>query len=77
MTKDLVRRDRCKAEKPTFITRGGTDDLPVTNLEAYGALPNRFELLDALARGRQDIEAGRSQPARAHVASLRQRCGPS
>lgn len=77
MTQDLARRDRCKTGKPTFITRGGADDLPVTNLEEYGALPNRFKLLDALARGQQDIEEGRSQPARAHVASLRQKCGLS
>lgn len=62
---------------PTFVTRNGAGDLAVMSLEAYEALTDRLDLLDALAQGRQDVEAGRIQPAREHVSSLRQRYGLS
>lgn len=63
---------RCHEQmEPVYVTRNGDGDLAVMSIEAYEALAGRARLLDALAAGRADAEAGRTIPAAQAVARLR------
>lgn len=53
--------------RPLFVTTNGRTDAVVLSPEAYDALLDRAELaasLSALERSRDDIRAGRTEPAR-------------
>ena len=57
--------------EPVYVTKNGDGDLVVMSIEAYEVLARRSELVSALARGRADVEAGRTMPASEAVDRLR------
>lgn len=66
-----VSRSCHERMEPVYVTKNGEGDLAVMSIEAYEALARRSELVDALARGRADAEAGRTMPASEAVSRLR------
>jgi len=59
--------------RPLYITTNGEADAVVMSPEAYDALADRAELAESLARidrSTRDIQAGRTQPAKAALRQI-------
>ena len=62
-TVDLLDRLR-KTGHPLVLTINGKAELVVQDAEAYQALLDRVEAIEAIQRGLADVKAGRTRPAR-------------
>ena len=68
--------DYCnKNHAPVFITKNGVRDLVILSDEEYSRLIDERELALALAKGFEDMEAGRYQPADEVFAEIERRFG--
>ncbi len=68
---DDVSRTCHERMEPVLVTKNGERDLVVMSVEAYEAFAHRSGLVAALARGREDAEAGRTMPSAEAVSRLR------
>ncbi len=50
-----------KYSEPVFITKNGKGDLAVMSIEAYEELKGKLDLYAELAKGLDDVEAGRTR----------------
>ena len=71
-TVDLLDRLR-KTGHPMVLTINGKAELVVQDAEAYQALLDRVEAIEAIQRGLADVKAGRTKPARQVFARLRRK----
>jgi prevent-host-death family protein len=63
----VIRRVRDSRE-PVFVTQRGRTAAVVISAEAYESAENNRDLLEALARGEREIEAGRGRELSAVMA---------
>jgi prevent-host-death family protein len=64
--------------RPLFITTNGQTDAVVLSPEAYDALADKAELAESLAqleRSADDIQAGRTRPAKAALRAVAKKLG--
>jgi PHD/YefM family antitoxin component YafN of YafNO toxin-antitoxin module len=73
-TVDLLERLR-ETGHPLVLTINGRAELIVQEAEAYQALLDRVEAIEGIQRGRADVKAGRTKPARRVFARLRRKHG--
>ena len=73
-TSELIDRLK-KTGHPLVLTINGRAEVVVQDAEAYQALLDRVETIDALQRGFADVKAGRTKPARDAFERLRRRHG--
>lgn len=52
-----------ESEEPIFVTRNGMGDLAILSMESFDKLSRQVELLQKLAVGHADAEAGRTVDA--------------
>ena len=78
-TVELLGRMR-KSGRPVVLTVNGKAELVVQDVESYQRLldlADRFESLEAIDEGLQDVDAGRTRPARQILAKLRAKTRPT
>ena len=71
-TSELLDRLK-KTGHPLVLTINGRAEIVVQDAEAYQALLDRVETIEALQRGFTDVKAGRTKPARAVFERLRRK----
>jgi prevent-host-death family protein len=54
-----------KNGEPVYITKNGQGDLAVMSIETFEKIVGKFELYKLLDEGRQAMEKGKVQPAKA------------
>lgn len=75
--RDHLRKVR-ETGRPLYITTNGQTDAVVMSPEAYDELADKAELLQSLAlidRSKEDIAAGRTQPAKPALTKLASELG--
>ena len=75
-TSELLEKLR-KTGHPLVLTINGRAEVVVQDAEAYQALLDRVETIEALQRGFADVKAGRTKPARVVFERLRRKHGVS
>ena len=73
-TSELIGRLK-KTGHPLVLTINGRAEVVVQHAEAYQALLDRVETIEALQRGFADVRAGRTTPAREGFERLRRTHG--
>jgi len=68
-----VVRGLAESGKPMIITQNGEATAVIQDMASYEQTQETLALLKLLAMGNQDIEAGRTKPARAVVDRLRRK----
>lgn len=71
-TADLLDRLR-QTGHPLVLTINGRAELIVQDAEAYQALLDRVEAIEAIQRGLQDVQTGRVKPVRRVFDRLRRK----
>ena len=59
--------------EPVFITKNGTGDLAVMNIETYEALAGRLKLYTLIDEGLTQVKEGRVKPMKGTVKSIREK----